>query len=140
MTYRNGGGTTLSGLVNEREYFAIKHDNNTISLASTKANALANNSLDLAPASHAFNARSNANVTNDTIQASNHNFANGDRVTYTSGGRTLRNFTDGDDYIVRNVSGNTFKLENITSGNIVNIEGMQDSFNAQNNVTIQQTE
>ena len=134
LTYRNGGGTTLSGLVNGREYFAIKHDNNTISLASTKANALANNSLDLAPASHAFNARSNANVTNNTIQASNHNFANGDRVTYTSGGRTLRNFTDGDDYIVRNVSGNTFKLENITSGNIVNIEGMQDSFNAQNNV------
>ena len=134
LTYRNGGGTTLSGLVDGREYFAIKHDNNTISLASTKANALANNSLDLAPASHAFNARSNANVTNDTIQASNHNFANGDRVTYTSGGRTLRNFTDGDDYIVRNVSGNTFKLENITSGNIVNIEGMQDSFNSQNNV------
>ncbi len=134
LTYRNGGGTTLSGLVNGREYFAIKHDNNTISLASTKANALANNSLDLAPASHAFNARSNANVTNNTIQASNHNFANGDRVTYTSGGRTLRNFTDGDDYIVRNVSGNTFKLENITSGSIVNIEGMQDSFNAQNNV------
>ena len=134
MTYRNGGGTTLSGLVNGREYFAIKHDNNTISLASTKAKALANNSLDLAPASHAFNARSNASVTNDTIQASNHNFANGDRVTYTSGGRTLRNFTDGDDYIVRNVSGNSFKLENITSGNIVNIEGMQDSFNAQNNV------
>ena len=134
LTYRNGGGTTLSGLVNGREYFAIKHDNNTISLASTKAGALANNSLDLAPASHAFNARSNVSVTNDTIQASNHNFANGDRVTYTSGGRTLRNFTDGDDYIVRNVSGSTFKLENITSGNIVNIEGMQDSFNAQNNV------
>jgi len=134
LTYRNGGGTTLSGLVNGREYFAIKHDNNTMSLASTKANALANNSLDLAPASHAFNARSNSNVTNNTIQSSNHNFANGDRVTYTSGGRTLRNFTDGDDYIVRNVSGNTFKLENITSGSIVNIEGMQDSFNAQNNV------
>ena len=93
-------GTTLSGLVDGRNTLLL-HDNNTISLVSTKANALANNSLDLAPASHAFNARSNANVTNDTIQASNHS-ANGDRVTYTSGGRTLRNFTDGDDYIVRN--------------------------------------
>ena len=134
MRYRNGGGTTLSGLVNEREYFAIKHDNNTISLASTKANAIANNSLDLEPASHSFNARSNTSVTNDTIQASNHNFANGDTVTYTSGGRTLRNFTDGQDYIVRNVSGSTFKLEDTTSGNTINIVGMQDSFNAQNDV------
>ena len=32
LRYRNGGGTTLLGLVNEREYFAIKYDNNTISL------------------------------------------------------------------------------------------------------------
>ena len=134
LTYGRNGGTTLTGLIDGNEYFAIKHDNNTISLASTKANALANNSLDLEPASHSFNARSNTSVSNDTIQVSNHNFANGDTVTYTSGGRTLRNFTDGQDYIVRNVSGSTFKLEDTTSGNTINIVGMQDSFNAQNDV------
>ena len=132
LTYGRNGGTTLTGLIDGNEYFAIKHDNNTISLASTKANALANNSLDLEPASHSFNARSNTSVTNDTIQASNHNFKDGDTVTYTSGGRTLRNFTDGQDYIVRNVSGSTFKLEDTISGNTINIVGMQDSFNAQN--------
>ena len=133
LTYSNGGGTTLSNLSSGQEYFAIKHDNNTIKLASTLANANAGNAIDLAAASHSFNTRTAASVANDTIQTSGHNFINGDTVTYTSGGRTLRNLTSGNNYVVRDVSGNSFKLKD-SSNNNIDIVGMVDSFNSQSDV------
>ena len=133
LTYSNGGGTTLSNLTSGNTYFAIKHDNNTIKLASTLANANAGNAIDLSPASHIFNTRTAASVVNDTIQISGHNFVNGDTVTYTSGGRTLRNLTSGTNYVVRDVSGNSFKLKD-TSNNNIDILGMIDNFNSQSDV------
>jgi len=132
LTYSNGGGTTLSNL-SAGDYFAIKVDNNTIKLASTLANANAGNAIDLAPASHIFNTRTAASVANDTIQISGHNFENGDTVTYTSGGRTLRNLTSGTNYVVRDVSGSSFKLKD-TSNNNIDIVGMVDNFNSQSDV------
>ena len=133
LTYSNGGGTTLSNLTSGNTYFAIKIDNNTIKLASSLANANAGNAIDLAPASHNFNTRTAANVANDTIQISGHNFVNGDTVTYTSGGRTLRNLTSGTNYVVRDVSGSSFKLKD-TSNNNIDILGMIDNFNSQSDV------
>ena len=135
LIYTNGGGTSLSNLSNGSTYYVIKQDNNTIKLAVNRSDALSGNAINLTPASHNFNSRSATSVSNDTIQISNHNFENGDRVTYSdNGGRTLRNFTNGSDYIVRNVSGSTFKLEDITSGSTVDVLGMEDNFNAQSNV------
>ena len=133
LTYSNGGGTTLSNLTSGNTYFAIKIDNNTIKLASSLANANAGNAIDLAPASHIFNTRTAASVANDTIQISGHNFVNGDTVTYTSGGRTLRNLTSGTNYVVRDVSGSSFKLKD-TSNNNIDILGMIDNFNSQSDV------
>ena len=132
LTYSNGGGTTLSNL-SGGDYFAIKVDNNTIKLASSLANANAGNAINLAPASHSFNTRTAASVANDTIQISGHNFVNGDTVTYTSGGRTLRNLTSGTNYVVRDVSGSSFKLKD-TSNNNIDIVGMVDNFNSQSDV------
>ncbi len=133
LTYSNGGGTTLSNLTSGNTYFAIKNDNNTIKLASSLANANAGNAIDLASASHSFNTRTAASVANDTIQISGHNFVNGDTVTYTSGGRTLRNLTSGTNYVVRDVSGSSFKLKD-TSNNNIDIVGMVDNFNSQSDV------
>ena len=120
LTYSNGGGTTLSNL-SGGDYFAIKVDNNTIKLASSLVNANAGNAINLDSASHSFNIRTAASVANDTIQISGHNFENGDTVTYTSGGRTLRNLTSGTNYVVRDVSGSSFKLKD-TSNNNIDIE------------------
>ncbi len=132
LTYSNGGGTTLSNL-SGGDYFAIKVDNNTIKLASSLVNANAGNAINLDSASHSFNTRTAASVSNDTIQISGHNFANGDTVTYTSGGRTLRNLTNGTNYVVRDVSGSSFKLKDISNNNI-DIVGMVDNFNSQSDV------
>ncbi len=132
LTYSNGGGTTLSNL-SAGDYFAIKVDNNTIKLASSLANANAGNAINLDSASHSFNTRTAVSVANDTIQISGHNFENGDTVTYTSGGRTLRNLTSGTNYVVRDVSGSSFKLKD-TSNNNIDIVGMVDNFNSQSDV------
>ena len=132
LTYSNGGGTTLSNL-SGGDYFAIKVDNNTIKLASSLVNANAGNAINLDSASHSFNTRTAASVANDTIQISGHNFENGDTVTYTSGGRTLRNLTSGTNYVVRDVSGSSFKLKD-TSNNNIDIVGMVDNFNSQSDV------
>ncbi len=133
LTYSNGGGTALSNLTSGNTYFAIKVDNNTIKLASTLVNANAGNAINLDSASHSFNTRTAASVANDTIQISGHNFVNGDTVTYTSGGRTLRNLTSGTNYVVRDVSGSSFKLKD-TSNNNIDIVGMVDNFNSQSDV------
>ena len=47
ITYSDGGGTQISGLVDGNEYFIIKTHANTIKLASSFANALANTAIGL---------------------------------------------------------------------------------------------
>ncbi len=47
MTYNNGGGTTLAGLVHTSTYYVIKVDANTIKLASSYDNAVIGTAIDL---------------------------------------------------------------------------------------------
>ena len=130
FTYSNNSGTNLSGLSSGGSYYAIKLDNNTISISDTSGGSAKN----LDAIAQNFNTRSATSVTNDTITISNHPFKDGDIVTYNSdGGRTLRNLTSGTNYIVRDVSGSSFKLKDMSNNNI-NILGMVDNFNAQNDV------
>ncbi|PQM55033.1 MAG: hypothetical protein CML39_09135 [Rhodobacteraceae bacterium] len=125
MTYSNGGGTTLRGLYNDgRTYYAIRVDANNIKVAAS----VDGSAINIKPRSQSFNARSGASVSADTFSISNHPFSNGEIITYTSGGRTLRGLTDGNNYTVSNATTNSFKL----SG--VDVVGMLESFNAQSNV------
>ena len=125
ITYSNGGGTTLRGLYNDgRTYYAIRVDANNIKVAAS-ANGGA---INIRARGQDFNARSGASVSADTFSISNQPFSNGEIIKYTSGGRTLRGLTDGNNYTVSNATTNSFKL----SG--VDIVGMLDSFNAQSNV------
>ena len=125
MTYSNGGGTTLRGLYNDgRTYYAIRVDANNIKVAAS----VDGSAINIKPRSQSFNARSGASVSADTFSISNHPFSNGEVITYTSGGRTLRGLTDSNNYTVSNATTNTFKL----SG--VDVVGMLESFNAQSNV------
>ena len=128
--YGNGGGTTLSGLSNGGTYYVIKHDANTIKLAATAGGT----AINIQPRAQSFNTRTNVNISTDAISVSNHPLSNGERVTYTNGGRSLRNLSSGTDYIVRDVSGSTFKLKDL-SGNNIDLLGMVDSLNAQTNVS-----
>ena len=126
ITYSNGGGTTLRGLYNDgRTYYAIRVDANNIKVAATENGA----AINIRARDQVFNARSGASVSGDTFSISNHPFSNGEIINYTSGGRTLRGLTDGNNYTVSNATTNSFKL----SG--VDIVGMVDSLNAQTNVS-----
>ena len=128
--YGNGGGLDLSGLSNGNTYYVRKIDSNTIQLALA-ANGAA---INIQPRAQSFNTRTNVNISTDAISVSNHPLSNGERVTYTNGGRSLRNLSSGSDYLVRDVSGSTFKLKDL-SGNNIDLLGMVDSLNAQTNVS-----
>lgn len=47
VTYSNGGGTSITGLVTATDYYVIAIDANTVKLATTYANAIAGTPIDL---------------------------------------------------------------------------------------------
>lgn len=47
VTYSNGGGTSITGITSGSDYYVIRVDANTVSLASTVANANAGTAIDL---------------------------------------------------------------------------------------------
>jgi flagellin-like hook-associated protein FlgL len=47
VTYSNGGGTSITGLVTATNYYVIKVDDDTFKLATTKARALSGDAIDL---------------------------------------------------------------------------------------------
>ena len=103
VKYHHGGGTALAPLVNNTTYYAIKISDNWFRLASTKANAEANEMLDLTGTGNNAQYLEKNFV---TVTEIGHNLNTGESVNidFTSGGAT-----DGD-YKVTSTTSSTFTI------------------------------
>jgi len=82
VTYRNGGGTNITGLTNNTVYYVIKTTANAFKLATSAANATAGTAIDLTgQGNNAQNFLNNSGTT-ATVQAALGSGAGGTQVTH----------------------------------------------------------
>lgn len=138
VVYSNGGGTAPTGLVNGTTYYVIRVDANTLKLASSLANAVAGNNINItavgAGTAHSLTPvyTAQTGLTATTISATNainiaaHGFTTGEAVTYANGGGTsITGLTTATTYYVTKITANQFKLStsyaNVQTGTFVSI-------------------
>jgi len=114
VKYSNGGGSNLSGLSNNTDYFVINSGDNNIQLATTRANALAGIAIDLTSAgtgtSHSFLTNA-VDLADNLFVVENHDFQTGQKVTYvTDGGNAVSGLINQTEYYVIRINENIFKL------------------------------
>ena len=124
VTYDNGGGSSLGGLVDGRDYFAVPvppGTGSTISLAGTAAAATAidagtvgDSNIDVGGLLASFDqfAIGVVDDENDSLAIANHGAVTGDSVIYNvvSGGEEVIGLTDGTTYFAIEVDENTLQL------------------------------
>ncbi len=104
IVYRNGGGTSVGGLVNGETYFVRVVDATTIKLAMTKEAALA--------VPRTFDPMPTVNSASDTINFGRaHGFTTGQPVRYLNGGGTsIGGLTNGTIYYAIKLDATTIQL------------------------------
>jgi hypothetical protein len=110
VVYKNGGGSDIGGLTNNATYYVIKGDDGRIKLASSEANANANNAIDLTSQgsgdTHVLERTDHDDISFDPdaehfslSSEQTDTLRTGDRVIYSNGGGTdFDGLTDGDTY------------------------------------------
>ncbi|BAS59688.1 hemagglutinin/hemolysin-like protein [Leptolyngbya boryana NIES-2135] len=93
--YSNGTGTSIGGLSDNRSYYAIVIDSNTIKLASTEDNAFANKTYTLSSGG-------------SQLTLTGHSLSDGDQVVYRSSNGSISAT-----YYVDKIDNNTIKLASI---------------------------
>ncbi|MDK9703142.1 MAG: DUF4347 domain-containing protein [Sulfuritalea sp.] len=133
VLYHNGGGTSVGGLADNTKYYAIRVDDNTLRLATTRANAVAGNAMvfTTAGSGSAHSIVQTARATNfDATQAlagtirftAAHGYASGDEVLYHNGGGTsITGLVDNGTtrYYVIKVDDNAIRLANSRTNALV---------------------
>jgi hypothetical protein len=110
VIYSNGGGTSISGLVNGSQYFIYKVDNNIIKLATDKAGVNIINLTVVGVGNHSLTTNS-VDFANETISIPSHGFSQGELVQYDAVGQTaIGGLTSGTPYYIILIDGDNVKL------------------------------
>jgi hypothetical protein len=126
VVYKNNGGTSVAGLVNDTLYYVIRVDGSTIRLSSSP---LLNNTIDLTGVgvgTHSLVIEA-INFTQNRLTLPNHGFLQGELVEYNSKGQTeISGLSSNQTYYVIFVDGDNLKLasspENAVAGIAVDLE------------------
>ncbi len=140
FVYTNGGGESIGGLTDGETYVVNVVNANTVQFARERAvalnaaqtNATATQSvagLDLKTFDAAANGAVDAD--NDRMTIANHGFANGQKIIYTAiGSQPILGLRPSSEYLVANVSGNSFQLQSPLTGpltgGVINLRFEQD--------------
>lgn len=132
VTYENGGGTDISGLTNNANYYIVNATSSEFQLSTTSGGA----AIDLtADPTLTFDGDSATvvDIVNDKIVIAN-TFSDGDEVTYSNGGGVnIGGLTDGTIYFIISSSSSEFQLSATSGGSAITLT-------ANNEVTVDSTD
>ena len=115
VTYSNGGGTDITGLVNNQKYFIVNRTASEFQLASTAGGTAIDFGADPTITFDGDNP-SVVDVVNNKIITSN-TYSNNDEVVYNNGGGTnIGGLTSGTTYFIINASSTEFQLAATAGG------------------------
>ena len=111
--YYYAGSSVIGGLSNEKLYYVIATNSNTIKLATTAANATAGTAIDLysAPSSDTTQyIYKGINIYNNILYSASHGFSTGDHIYYHNTGTSIGGLTNKQKYFVLKIDNDQFKL------------------------------
>jgi hypothetical protein len=111
--YYYAASNSIAGIDNEKIYFVIRVDANTISLASSAANASAGTAVALysAPSSDTTQQiYQGVNIANNNIYSSTHALNTNDSIFYETSGTAIGGLAENTEYFVQKISDNEFRL------------------------------
>ncbi len=111
--YYYAGSNVIGGLSNEKLYYVIATNSNTIKLATTAANATAGTAIDLysAPSSDTTQyIYKGVNIYSNILYSTSHGFSTGDHIYYNNTGTTIGGLVNKQKYYVLKIDNDQFKL------------------------------
>ena len=111
--YYNASSNSITGLDNESVYFVISVDSNTISLASSAANASAGTAITLYSAPGSDTTQQffqGVNIANSNIYSASHGLKTGDLIFYETPGTAIGGLAENTRYFVQKISDNEFRV------------------------------
>tara|TARA_S200002703_G_scaffold73763_1_gene63670 strand:+ start:9289 stop:11808 length:2520 start_codon:yes stop_codon:yes gene_type:complete len=111
--YYYAGSNVIGGLSNEKLYYVIATNSNTIKLATTAANATAGTAIDLysAPSTNTTQyIYKGVNIYNNILYSASHGFSTGDYIYYNNTGTSIGGLTDKQKYYILKIDNDQFKL------------------------------
>lgn len=111
--YYNASSNSITGLDNESVYFVISVDSNTISLASSAANASAGTAITLYSAPGTDTTQQffqGVNIANSNIYSASHGLKTGDFIFYETPGTAIGGLAENTRYFVQKISDNEFRV------------------------------